>query len=208
MPANQAVAHRLLQQLAELGDGDCQTDLGFALAMGLEPLGPNSRDQLFRFVPPDIPAALVHYYFGAASGDSVAQVILGYRHLQVKQACKAWGTGVTPRIRVGRSMQVVLGYRHLEVGAQRAGQEVPPQLQGGLDGTGLGGRKGRVAVERGCSLRLGVWERMCCLCARFDGVCMLLHLVGHRQSACCVCLAARSLAVRTTAAKLAAAWHA
>jgi hypothetical protein len=46
-------------------------------------VGPNSRDQLFRFTRPDPPAALVHYYFGAQAGDYVAQMILGYRHLQV-----------------------------------------------------------------------------------------------------------------------------
>lgn len=80
---NHAVAHRLLQQLASLGDGDSQTDLGLTLALGLEALGPNPRDQLFRFVAPDLPAALAHYYFGAAAGDSMAQMVLGYRHMQV-----------------------------------------------------------------------------------------------------------------------------
>ncbi|GAB4822328.1 hypothetical protein N2152v2_009374 [Parachlorella kessleri] len=102
---NHAVAHRLLQELAGLGDGDSQTDLGFTLALGVEPadlgsvlvprvelVGPNGRDQVFQFVAPDLPAALVHYYFGAQAGDTVAQLVLGYRHLEglgVPKSCQA-----------------------------------------------------------------------------------------------------------------------
>lgn len=39
VPLNHAVSHRLLQELTGLGDGDSQTDLGFTLALGIEPLG-------------------------------------------------------------------------------------------------------------------------------------------------------------------------
>ena len=44
-----------------------------------------------RLVPPDVPAALVHYSLAASAGDPVAQMSLGYRHLQgigVPQSCQ------------------------------------------------------------------------------------------------------------------------
>lgn len=64
--------------------------------------GPNSRDQLIRFGAPDVPAALVHYYFGAQAGDYVAQMILGYRHLQVRHwYCRLWGTAPQGRVLSG-----------------------------------------------------------------------------------------------------------
>ncbi|KAL4427757.1 hypothetical protein ABPG75_001846 [Micractinium tetrahymenae] len=91
VPVNPAIAHRLLRLLAELGHPEAQADIGFHLAQGIEPVAPNSRDQLFRLVTPDIPAALVHYTFAAQSGDPVAQMSLGYRHLHgidVPRSCQ------------------------------------------------------------------------------------------------------------------------
>ena len=48
VPVNPAIAHRLLLLLAELGNAEAQADVGFHLALGVEPVAPNSRDQLFR----------------------------------------------------------------------------------------------------------------------------------------------------------------
>ena len=67
-PFNPAVAHKLLQLLAEAGDPEAQTDLGIHYALGVEPLAPNARNQLLRLVPPDVPLALTHYQFGAQVG--------------------------------------------------------------------------------------------------------------------------------------------
>lgn len=92
VPVNPAIAHRLLLLLAELGHAEAQADVAFHLALGVEPVAPNSRDQLFRLVPPDVPAALIHYTFAAKAGDPVAQMSLGYRHLHgvdVPKSCQA-----------------------------------------------------------------------------------------------------------------------
>ena len=48
VPANPAIAHRLLQLMAELGHPESQADVGFHLALGIDPVAPNPRDQLFR----------------------------------------------------------------------------------------------------------------------------------------------------------------
>lgn len=55
MPANPAIAHRLLLLLAELGHPEAQADIAFHLALGVEPVAPNPRDQLFRRGPPPPP---------------------------------------------------------------------------------------------------------------------------------------------------------
>lgn len=47
-PFNPAIAHRLVKELAAHGDPEAQADLGVYLALGLEPVAPNSRDQLFK----------------------------------------------------------------------------------------------------------------------------------------------------------------
>lgn len=48
VPVNPAIAHRLLLLLAELGHPEAQADIAFHLALGIEPVAPNPRDQLFR----------------------------------------------------------------------------------------------------------------------------------------------------------------
>lgn len=48
VPVNPAIAHRLLLLLAELGSAEAMADAGFHAALGVEPVAPNSRDQLFR----------------------------------------------------------------------------------------------------------------------------------------------------------------
>ena len=80
---NPAIAHRLLQELAATGDAEAQADLGFYIAQGIEPLAPNSENLIFRLRKPDVPAALVHYYFAARAGDPIAQMSLAYRYLHV-----------------------------------------------------------------------------------------------------------------------------
>lgn len=50
VPINPAIAHRLLLLLAELGHPESQADVAFHLALGVEPVAPNPRDQLFRWV--------------------------------------------------------------------------------------------------------------------------------------------------------------
>eukprot|EP00887_Chlorella_sp_A99_P003160 scaffold9.g3160.t1 len=90
-PFNAAIAHRLLQKLAELGDPEAQGDLAVHLAQGIEPLAPNPQQLLFALVQPDLAAALTHYAFAAAAGDPVGQMALGYRHLYglgVPQSCQ------------------------------------------------------------------------------------------------------------------------
>jgi hypothetical protein len=49
VPVNPAIAHRLLLLLAELGNAEAQADAAFHLALGVEPVAPNSRDQVFRW---------------------------------------------------------------------------------------------------------------------------------------------------------------
>jgi hypothetical protein len=51
VPVNPAIAHRLLLLLAELGNAEAQADAAFHLALGVEPVAPNSRDQIFRWGP-------------------------------------------------------------------------------------------------------------------------------------------------------------
>ena len=48
MPSNPAIAHRLLLLLAELGNAEAQADVGYHLALGLQPLAPNPEGQLLR----------------------------------------------------------------------------------------------------------------------------------------------------------------
>jgi TPR repeat protein len=64
----------------------------------LSPLHSVRTPAFCRLVPPDVPAALVHYMFAANAGDPVAQMTLGYRHLlgiDVPKSCQTgvWGTG-------------------------------------------------------------------------------------------------------------------
>ena len=60
-------------------------------ALGLRPttgMGP----QQYGLTSPDVPAALLNYFFAAAGNDSFAQMALGYRHMygvDVPQNCQA-----------------------------------------------------------------------------------------------------------------------
>ena len=86
-----AIAHDLYKRAAELGDPDAQADMAVRLALGLLPTtspGP----QQYGLTSPDVPAALLHYFFAAAGNGSFAQMALGYRHMygvDVPQNCQA-----------------------------------------------------------------------------------------------------------------------
>ena len=86
-----AIAHDLYKRAAELGDPDAQADMAVRLALGLRPTtGPGSRQ--YGLTSPDVPAALLNYFFAAAGNDSFAQMALGYRHMygvDVPQNCQA-----------------------------------------------------------------------------------------------------------------------
>jgi TPR repeat protein len=82
-PLHPAIAHRLLQELAAMGDTEAQADIAFYLSQGVEPVAPNIRGLLFTLVQPDLPAALVHLHFAAKAGDPIAQMSLAYRFLYV-----------------------------------------------------------------------------------------------------------------------------
>lgn len=86
-----AIAHDLYKRAAELGDPDAQADMAVRLALGLQPLtGPGSLH--YGLSSPDVPAALLNYFFAAAGNDSFAQMALGYRHMygvDVPQNCQA-----------------------------------------------------------------------------------------------------------------------
>lgn len=86
-----AIAHDLYKRAAELGDPDAQADMAVRLALGLQPLtGPGSLH--YGLGSPDVPAALLNYYFAAAGNDSFAQMALGYRHMygvDAPQNCQA-----------------------------------------------------------------------------------------------------------------------
>lgn len=65
-----------------------------------------------RLVPPDIPAALVHYTFAAKSGDPVAQMSLGYRHMHgidVPRSCQTGGLGTGRTGPGARTQALALG---------------------------------------------------------------------------------------------------
>lgn len=86
-----AIAHDLYQRAAELGDPDAQADMAVRLALGLRPrTGAGSPN--YGLTSPDVPAALLNYFFAAAGKDSFAQMALGYRHMygvDVPQNCHA-----------------------------------------------------------------------------------------------------------------------
>lgn len=86
VPRDTEVAAQLMQRASDGGDPTAQADVGFRSALGLEPLPPD----LFSFGLPDVPRAVLHYFFAAAGNDSFAQLALGYRHangLGVPKSC-------------------------------------------------------------------------------------------------------------------------
>lgn len=90
-PFNPAVAHALLCSLADAGDPEAQAEMAMYLAVGIEPVGPNSAGRVFVLTEPDVPAAIVLYHFAARNGDPLAQISLGYRHLHgigVPRSCR------------------------------------------------------------------------------------------------------------------------
>ena len=91
VPADPTIAHDLFKHAAELGDPDAQADMAVRHALGLQPTS-GTKDLLYGLGSPDIPAALLNYFFAAAGNDSFAQMALGYRHMygvDVPQSCQA-----------------------------------------------------------------------------------------------------------------------
>lgn len=88
---NVAIAQDLFKHAAKLGDPDAQADMAVRYALGIQPS--QGVDQpLFELTSPDIPEALLNYFFAANGNDSYAQMALGYRHMHgvdVPQSCQA-----------------------------------------------------------------------------------------------------------------------
>ena len=60
-------------------------------SLGLKP-ATGSETMLYELGTPNIPEALLNYFFGAAGNDTFAQIALGYRHMygvDVPQSCQA-----------------------------------------------------------------------------------------------------------------------
>ncbi len=86
-----AIAHDLFKRAAELGDPDAQADMAVRYSLGLQPTSGNA-PMLYELTPPNIPEALLNYFFGAAGNDTFAQMALGFRHMygvDVPQSCQA-----------------------------------------------------------------------------------------------------------------------
>lgn len=76
---------------AMLGDPDAQADMAVRYALGIQP-SKGAGEPLFELTNPDIPKALLNYFFAANGNDSYAQMALGYRHMygvDVPQSCQA-----------------------------------------------------------------------------------------------------------------------
>ena len=91
-PLNPAIAHRLVRELASIGEAEFQADLGTMYSLGLEPVAPNQHDFLFILREPKMDLAMLHYYFASKGKDPVARMALGFRYLHglgVEKNCEA-----------------------------------------------------------------------------------------------------------------------
>lgn len=91
-PINPAIAHKLVRELAAAGVAEFQCDLAATYAMGIEPVAQNRDDIMFVLREPDLDQSMLQYLFSAKSGDPVAQMALGFRHLYgigVEKSCHA-----------------------------------------------------------------------------------------------------------------------
>ena len=90
-PLNPAIAHKLVKELAKIGDSEFQADLGTMYSLGLEPVAPNQQDLLFILKEPNMDLAMLHYYFASKGNDPVARMALGFRYLHglgVEKSCE------------------------------------------------------------------------------------------------------------------------
>mmetsp|Transcript_14536 Transcript_14536/g.43932 ORF Transcript_14536/g.43932 Transcript_14536/m.43932 type:complete len:758 (-) Transcript_14536:985-3258(-) len=88
VPQDADVAVQLMRYASDGGDPAAQADVAFRAALGLAPSSTGS----WEFQNPDLPEALLHYYFAAAGRDTVAQMALGHRHAHgvgVPRSCQA-----------------------------------------------------------------------------------------------------------------------
>lgn len=91
-PLNPAIAHRLVKELSNIGQGEFQADLATMYSLGLEPVAPNQNNFLFILTEPKIDLAMLNYYFAAKGRDPVARMALGFRYfygLGVEGSCEA-----------------------------------------------------------------------------------------------------------------------
>ena len=85
-------ALRLLEMAAGGGDAGAQTSLGVLRATGLLPDGGSGGLGGEVFGLPDVPRAVLQYYFGAVGNSTAAQMALGWRHQHgegVPSSCQA-----------------------------------------------------------------------------------------------------------------------
>ena len=76
-----ALATELFRRAAALGDAEAHGQMGLRYAVGLARRGAVEGGSAIRaFDAPDEARALLHYYFGAAGGDLLSRLALGYRH--------------------------------------------------------------------------------------------------------------------------------
>ncbi|KAK9842449.1 hypothetical protein WJX81_000710 [Elliptochloris bilobata] len=90
MPANALLAWRLMREAGARGHAGAQAEVGLRLATGALPAPDGGAALALR--PPRWREAAVHLYFGAAGNDTLAQLALGYRHMQglgVPRSCAA-----------------------------------------------------------------------------------------------------------------------
>ena len=83
---------RLLEMAAGGGDAGAQTSLGVLRATGLLPDGGSGGLGGEVFGLPDVPRAVLQYYFGAVGNSTAAQMALGWRHQHgegVPSSCQA-----------------------------------------------------------------------------------------------------------------------
>ena len=79
VPHSPQLAVQLYKRAAELGHPDAQADVAFRWSTGLEPNRRPGSGLDFTLGEQHMPEALLSYYFAAASNQTGAQMVLGYR---------------------------------------------------------------------------------------------------------------------------------
>lgn len=79
VPHSPQLAVQLYKRAAELGHPDAQADIAFRWSTGLEPNRRPGSGLDFTLGEQHMPEALLSYYFAAASNQTGAQMVLGYR---------------------------------------------------------------------------------------------------------------------------------
>ena len=79
VPHSPQLAVQLYKRAAELGHPDAQADVAFRWSTGLEPNRQPGSGLDFTLREQHMPEALLSYYFAAASNQTGAQMVLGFR---------------------------------------------------------------------------------------------------------------------------------